>query len=206
MEKTSSHKIKTQDIWQFCKFTASSLITTAVEFIFFWLALKILDYVLPSSNFKLFYQITAATIFARIFSGITNYFLNKIWSFKSPKKSPAEMVRFALLFAARLLLSSLFVTLLTPHVPKFVIFNETIKKEVPAKLVVDLALFFANFYLQKMWVFRKKEEKPVEQTDLQTVKQTVHQTAVQPVPQSLEHELKESAIVQSPSQADQIAD
>ena len=141
---------KYQNLLQFIKFSASSLITTAVEFFFFWIALHIFTF-LPQMA-----KIYAATVFARIFSGLTNYFLNKIWSFKSPKKSPVEMLKFAIVFAGRLLLSATFVFLLTPHIPSFCLLGKTIESEFSSKVITDLSLFFANFYLQKIWVFSKK--------------------------------------------------
>ena len=139
-----------QSILQFLKFSASSLITTAVEFFFFWIALHIFAFI-PQ-----FAKIYTSTVFARIFSGLTNYALNKIWSFKRPGKSRAEMIKFAIVFIGRLILSATFVYLLTPLIPDFRIFGKTIESEFSANVITDLSLFFANFYLQKIWVFQKK--------------------------------------------------
>lgn len=92
-------------------------------------------------------QILAATIIARIASGILNFILNRTWSFSSHSMARAQVMKYAALFCTQMFLSSFFVTrLVWMPVSKTVV-----------KAVVDSILFCVSYIVQKNWVFQAKK-------------------------------------------------
>ena len=139
----------------FFKFAFSSMISAFVDFVFF--------YFLSEKAFNKFedesLSIFLATIIARIISGIVNYFLNRLWSFRSKKDTEkkikgfyeniTQIAKFTAVFTGKVLLSALGVDISRRVFPSFI-------PLLVYKFVVDSILFIANYMLQKIWVFKKK--------------------------------------------------
>jgi putative flippase GtrA len=84
-----------------------------------------------------------ATAIARCASGFFNYKLNQIWSFKAKKRTAGQFWKYLILFVSVIAVSSISVNLL-----KFLPVSITL-----IKAVLDTALFFANYQIQRRWVF-----------------------------------------------------
>lgn len=119
------------------KFAAASLTCAAVDLGVFTL----LSTLVFSS---LLQGVAIATIVARILSGILNFVLNRVWSFRSFSSIFKQFRRYFVLYIAQLLLSITFVTLLA-----FLPIHLTV-----IKLFVDGLLFLGSFFIQKNWVYR----------------------------------------------------
>jgi glycosyltransferase involved in cell wall biosynthesis len=87
-----------------------------------------------------------ATIIARLTSGGYNFLLNRIWSFRSQSHIKKDALRYGILYVIQLLLSIMFVTLLS-----YLFTSLTL-----TKLLVDSLLFIISYYIQKHWVFKQK--------------------------------------------------
>ncbi len=90
--------------------------------------------------------ILTSTVIARLLSGGLNFTLNKHWVFRSKNRSSIEAWRYLALFCCQMLLSWLLVTSLSSlPLPLALI-----------KLLVDSALFFLSFHIQRKYIFRGK--------------------------------------------------
>lgn len=99
-------------------------------------------------NQELAIVIFIATVIARIISGIYNFTLNKVWSFRSNSSTKKEFGKYFTLYILQLSLSVLFVTLIA-----------TVSNQVTiVKIVVDSCLFIASYFIQKNWVFKNTKE------------------------------------------------
>lgn len=123
------------------KYAASSLTGAAADYILFAVFLRLLRTFFSASA-----AIVAATVLARIGSGIVNFVMNKKWSFASRGALGGEAVRYFTLFVLQMCTSAGLVALLAAlGLPAIV-----------AKLIVDTCLFFVSYQIQKRWVFRKE--------------------------------------------------
>lgn len=89
------------------------------------------------------YYIAGATVLARVSSSLFNFLCNQRFVF-GQNKGRYAIVKYYLLAAVQVALSSLLVTLAT---------NAAGGAEVPIKTIVDVLLFFISFYVQRSWVF-----------------------------------------------------
>lgn len=126
---------------QLIRFAGSSLTCSLVD-----LGLFALISVVVNLNTALL--VAAATIIARMCSGLLNFSLNRSWSFKdagSPNgDAMKQMKRYCLLFFAQMAASSAFVWLLS-SLPLPL---------VGVKMLVDSALFVVSYFVQRNWVFK----------------------------------------------------
>lgn len=103
-------------------------------------------------------QIMIATIGARIISSICNYLINRKAVFGSGNKT--SILRYYLLAVCQMLVSGLLVAGVLKGIS--VLFNVTVTDGSLArtivKIVVDTALFFVSYRIQKAWVFKKEQE------------------------------------------------
>ena len=105
-----------------------------------------------SKAFKREYMyVVLATVIARILSGIVNFIINKFYAFKSTGRVRVELVSYTILFIIKMILSSLIVAYLSTT------FTET--NETFIKVVVDVILFFASFYIQDKYIFNESRRK-----------------------------------------------
>ena len=93
--------------------------------------------------------VAAATIGARVFSGVVNFLLNHFFSFKSKGRLKDEAPRYAMLFVIQMLLSSGFVAVLSAG----------LIPAVAAKLIVDTGLFFVSYEVQRKVIFAWRDNE-----------------------------------------------
>ncbi len=127
----------------FLKFLVSSLSSYALDIILF----TILVPVLRDASVR--FAIPAAAYIARAFSASFNYIINKKTIFKSRERTARTMFRYLVVCILQITLSA-FVTDILVHLTKI--------PPTAVKILVDSALFFFSYTMQKDWVFRA--EKP----------------------------------------------
>ena len=135
------------------KFALSSLSSSVLDILLFWLLLLILPLAEAAA-------ITTATVIARLCSGAANFLINHYFCFRSDQDLRTTGVRYGILFFAQMALSAALVNLITSLLPAAVV----------AKMLVDTALFFLSYHIQKRWVFRRKEADH-EKKIIRTVKE-----------------------------------
>ena len=92
-------------------------------------------------------SILAATVIARMVSGMVNFSLNRRWTFRASNGNAlVQAARYLILFLSQMLASGLLVSAVSS------LGNATV-----LKAVVDSALAVISFLVQKKWVFRKEE-------------------------------------------------
>lgn len=128
------------------KFGISSVASSIIELLAFTLANMLLD--LTSVELKLEISILIASVVSRIISALCNYKLNRTLVFNTGCKSSFR--RYVALCIAQLLVSASLVSLLT-YLFTADTFGQTI-----LKAIVDTALFFLSYRIQKNWVFQTK--------------------------------------------------
>ena len=127
----------------FFKTSISSIISAGVDISVFYLL---------SKAFKREYMyVVLATVIARILSGTVNFIINKFYAFQSTGRVKVELVSYTILFIIKMVLSSLIVAYLSTT------FTET--SETFIKVVVDVILFFASFYIQDKYIFNESRRK-----------------------------------------------
>lgn len=113
------------------------------------------SFVLDIALFSLFYKIfnkqivkpiLFATIVSRVISSLYNYFVNSKVVFKRADKS--SIIKYFILVVFQMFASALLVELLVKTILKF---NPTI-----VKMIVDTVIFIVNYFVQREWVFKKK--------------------------------------------------
>ena len=97
------------------------------------------------------FSIIIATVLARIVSSLINYSLNKEHVFKYEKgRDIGSFFKYYLLVIVQMMVSSYSVY----YLYKLIALNETI-----IKLFVDIVLFVINFFVQKLFIFKQRENK-----------------------------------------------
>lgn len=128
------------------KFAISSVIASIIELLAFTLVNMLLDFV--PGGLKVELSILIASIISRIISSVCNYIVNRALVFNSGGK--ASFLRYTLLCTGQLLISATLVSLLTN------LFTAATFGQTGLKAIVDTALFFVSYRIQKNWVFQTK--------------------------------------------------
>lgn len=121
------------------RFAASSIVTTLIDLTAFTLLSR---YLLGAD----YHGVFLSTVIARICSGAVNFALNSKWVFGAEKTARA-FFKYVLVFLLIMALSASIVGLL----------SQLVKLPVLVKIIVDGALFFLSYYLQKRFVFSAKD-------------------------------------------------
>ncbi|MDR1573004.1 MAG: bifunctional glycosyltransferase family 2/GtrA family protein [Clostridiales Family XIII bacterium] len=121
------------------KFPFASLAGALVDLSLFNLLNRLLAVLAPALRLLL------ATALARLCSAAFNFFLNHRLVFKSRAGYGGAMLRYFSLCAVQMICSYGGVYLLSEALPLPVL---------PAKIITDVTLFFAGFFVQHRWVFR----------------------------------------------------
>lgn len=129
----------------FIKYLFVSLSSFLVDILFFMLFLNILS--LFSDFSFVMYKIILSTVCARIISSLYNYLLNRKFVFEQ-HDSKSFIIKYYILVIIQMGISSLSVALLSQ------IFSSNII--VLLKVIVDILIFIANYYIQREWVFNRK--------------------------------------------------
>ena len=104
----------------------------------------LLDYVLFIVFNLISNNIVLSNIFARIFSGFTNYTLNKRLVFKSTSKGKNELFKYILLAIIVLTFNTILVTSLSLVINKYI-----------SKIITEVILFMLSWFIQKTFIFKK---------------------------------------------------
>lgn len=123
------------------KFSLTSLMSAAVDLTLFTILTIIL-------NQNIFILVLIATVVSRVVSGIFNFLVNRIWSFRNYSSILRQFRRYTMLYMAQLGLSITFVYLLS-----FIPIHLTW-----IKIFVDSLLFIGSYFIQKHWVFRRHKK------------------------------------------------
>jgi putative flippase GtrA len=122
------------------KFGLSSLLGAAVDLAAFLILVPLLA-AWPQS-------VAAATVIARLLSGVVNYTVNKRLVFGDRRRSTHSAPQYALLFASAMVISAVTTQVLS-HLPIPLIVS---------KIVVDSTLFVINYYVQRHFIFRRSSQ------------------------------------------------
>lgn len=131
----------------FVKFCLSSFGSSILDLLLFTIVCFVLNpnkLGLISGHFVTVYYVVIATVVARIFSGIFNYYINR-WIFGNRSKVTVSGPKYLLLWFVQMCLSAVIVTGLAFALP----IHETI-----IKMLVDTTLFFISYKIQQKWVFK----------------------------------------------------
>lgn len=124
----------------FAKFLFTSLSSSVIDLVLFWVFCKIFGSVIASALY-----VTVASVLARIISAGYNYLANYKLVFNSGKSHTTSLPRYIVLAIVQMSLSAGLVTLLVwlmPAVPELVF-----------KIPVDVILFLASYYIQRRFVY-----------------------------------------------------
>ena len=127
----------------FFKTSISSIISAGVDLSVFYFLSTVFE--------REYFYVVLATVIARLFSGTVNFLINKFYAFQSTGRVRVELVSYTILFIIKMILSSLIVAYLSTT------FTET--SETLIKIIVDVILFFASFYIQDKYIFNENRRK-----------------------------------------------
>lgn len=139
----------------FFRFISSSFIGFLVDYLLYLLFNNLFKAYVPAleHHFRFLFisvvsRIALATVFARIISGIVNFFLNQKIVFNYHGSMKKSLPRYLAVFFLIMLLSAG----LTSSMHLWLGWSDN-----TAKIPVDIALFFLSYYLQRKWVFPKRQ-------------------------------------------------
>ena len=128
------------------KYALSSVLSFLLDIGVFWIAIRVL------SGFFGLWSIPVCTVIARVFSSFLNFNLNKLFVFKQKKAYGSHLWRYYTLATAQMLVSAgllwILAHLLSEPGAAWLL--------TLLKMLVDMALFFLSYYVQRRWVFRKQ--------------------------------------------------
>ena len=101
------------------------------------------------------YTEPVCNVMARVVSSLFNFLLNYKVVFGSTQPCGKAMLRYYFLAIPQLAVSTLLVTVFTR-----LLHTDSAGAATAVKIVVDGCLFVISFFIQKYWVFRKKDLKP----------------------------------------------
>ena len=136
--------MKKLDIKTFSKYIASSGISFLIDYSLFSLFAYFLKSSIGSKG------IILATVFARVISSVINYLLNKNKVFNSNKNKAFDketFIKYALLVVFQMMMSAFIV---------YSLYNMTGVDEKIIKPPVEGILFIVNYFVQKKYIFKKK--------------------------------------------------
>lgn len=134
-----------KEIITFAKYLGTSLTAALVDLILFTIFCKVF------AKIDAGMYIMISTYLARFFSATLNYFLDKFIVFKSDVSKRKSGVKFAILTIIQVTISGMLVQKIHKSFPD--------SSETGWKCLVDTTLFFVFYFIQKVFVFEKKETK-----------------------------------------------
>lgn len=130
----------------FFRYCFSSVLSALLDLLLF----TVISRMLPDSP----YQILIATVIARLFSSLFNYWCNKTLVFRDANRAKASIYKYYGLCITAMFVSAGMVTLLSPlPVPNTLI-----------KMFVDTILYLFNYYIQKHYIFTQNQTTPGRKT------------------------------------------
>ncbi|MBQ8836687.1 MAG: glycosyltransferase [Clostridia bacterium] len=139
---------------QFVKFTLSSVASFVVDCLLVYLLLSLfenaLDINFEIKNFTVAWVTFCSKAIARVFSSLFNYSVNRQIVFPTDMPLKKSIVKYYCLALPLLVVSST-LTAIFENIPIF----DSAFSIVLLSFIIDFVLFFANYYIQKKWVFKK---------------------------------------------------
>jgi len=126
------------------KYAMSSVLSFLVDIGVFWLALRVFD------GFFGLWSIPVYTVIARVFSSFINFNVNKLIVFKRKKTYGSHLWRYYTLAVVQMSVSAGILWCLA----EMLSVAGAIGLLTLMKMLVDTALFFASYYIQRNWVFK----------------------------------------------------
>lgn len=125
---------------EFLKNMVSSVICAVVDVGIF--------YLFVSKNINVFH----ANILARMISGVLDFVFNKKWVFQREMTSNTffEGCKYTILFIIQMLISSLLISILNQYYAKWI---------MVVKIIINVIMYIANFYIKKKYVFVEKKNQ-----------------------------------------------
>lgn len=130
----------------FGKFILSSAFSFAVDIVVFTLLVMLFKPYMSPMRY-----IFLATLGARILSSLTNFAINEKGVFRSRCRTRIALLKYYVLCLVQLSVSAGLV---------YLAHRLTGWYETPIKIVVDIALFFVSFQIQREWVFKSARATP----------------------------------------------
>ncbi len=133
------------------KYIFSSGVAFIIDFIIFGILLKVFTVLFGLLPFSIQdWSYLPATICAWIVSSLTNFFMNRSFVFRSDVPIKKALPEYYGLAAVVFLMKTLILTLMIKvlRIPEMI-----------AKLVAEVAFFVSNYFIQKIFIFKKKENK-----------------------------------------------
>ncbi len=130
-------------------YTASSVVSWAVDTACFYALNLLLRGLLGA------WTDPVCNVLARVVSSLFNFHVNYRLVFTSTEPYGRAMLRYYFLAVPQLALSTALVTAFTR-----LLHINAAEGATAVKIVVDGCLFIASFFIQKYWVFRKKDSRP----------------------------------------------
>ena len=152
-EDYSSHYNALKDSWKVGKVMLRFLLSgSGAKYIFSSAVSLAADYLVYYILLSFFGTQREATyhIIATLFSSVLNFLINKFWVFEKKEEFLKDLVGYYGICIPRTLISTLFASFVIHHL-------QTVSPgfAVLVRIVVDGALFFASYFLQKKLVFKK---------------------------------------------------
>ena len=136
---------------QILKFSASSFISYSFDLLAFYLLQKFLAPHIGGASLRL--DVVICTVIARVLSCTLNFTLNRNAVFRSKDRLAKTVFKYIAVAVPIMLTSGGLVTLLRR------LFGASYPSVVTAiKLLVDTCLYFANYRMQRRWVFAGKKQ------------------------------------------------
>ena len=132
----------------FLKFCISSFGSFLIDIAIFTVLCKLIEAYASEGSSLMAYEIYAATVIARICSGLFNYNFNR-WIFRSKSKVSSSGPRYLVVWLIQMCISAFCVDSLV----KLIGGNKSV-----TKFIVDTILFFISYKVQQLWVFKGKKE------------------------------------------------
>ena len=126
----------------FIKYSVVAISSFLLDIVLFKIGVEIFENITPTS------YIYIASAAARVLSSIYNFTLNRKVVFRDKGRLRKSMVKFYALAFVNLVLTAVLVDRLYPILPLGV---------VNVKIIVDILIFFANYLIQRLWIFRKRK-------------------------------------------------
>lgn len=154
-ENASSHFHPFRDSFKIYKiifkYSISSGASALLDLLLFYIVLQLLEWFGMDTMLRSEQAVIAATVVARVFSSLFNFFMNQKVVFRSAAKN--SFIRYYALCIVQMAASAGLVAAVSSAL--------TVGKagKTAVKLVVDTCLFFLSFGIQREWVFKKNTKK-----------------------------------------------
>ena len=132
---------------EFIKFTIIAILSAIIDVGLFWILNK-LFYLLLCNSISVKVISAISNILARITSGLFNFTMNKEIAFNSKNNTKTQIWQYFILFVIQMCVSTFLVSLISNFSINIVL----------AKMIIDICIFFVNYYIEKIIIFKNKNK------------------------------------------------